>query len=256
LSKNRNLNKKQARREAKEQAARQRQKDLIYAVVVALLAFATVLVLTVHVDYVYLETERGTDAEGETVLYFHDRDHGVTYLAAPPFAYEPVLLIEKAYAKYDGCFLYPMEGVSPTQFLAYEVTEGIYDIYYNEELTLPTLSDDIWSGIDVCIDQTLTPQCFLTLSEKNKVVTVQDEILNGKTVEVLEGTVDGIFNLRFTTKTYPFLYFCVKYITTEEGYNYYYNYLTDTYITAGDTLDEALRDYAEGAEEELGETTS
>ena len=40
----------------------------------------------------------------------------------------------------------------------------------------------------------------------------------------------------FTTACIYFLYFCFKYITTEEGYNYYYNDLTDTYIAVCDTL--------------------
>lgn len=253
MSNNRNVNKKLARKEAKEQAERQRRKDLFYACLVAVLAIATVLVLTVHPDYVHLEPERETASDGETVVRFHDREHGVTYLAAPPFVYEPVTYIEKPYAKYDGCYLYPIDGVEPTQYLAYEITEGIYDLYYNEELTLPTLLDDVWSGIGVCIDNSERPTGLFTVEDAKKIQTVREEILRGKEATIPMGEIDGIYNLRFRSQTYPFLYYCVKFITTKTSGCFYYDYVNEVYYEAGDVIDDCLREYYEDL---VAETTA
>lgn len=222
---------------------------VLYACLIGVLLVATVAVLVIRPDYRYLE---GTEATGGALEAYLDADRGVTYLLAPMYAYEPVEYIADPYAKGGGDYFYPMNGVSPQDYLAREVAEDIFDVYYNQELSLPSLAAFETSDVVVCVDNSGRPSGLPLVFSKDELADILHEILDGMAIESLTGEVEAVYTLRFISERYPFLYYCVKYVVTDGG-SYYYDYVSETYTRAWDVVDDHLREYYQSMN---GETTS
>lgn len=252
MSKSRNVNKKREKQEAKQLLQKERRQTVMYACLVGILLIATIAVLTIRPDYLYLTAVTETGTDGEAIDAYIDADHGITYLVAPIYAYEPVEYIANPYAKGGGDYFYPMNGVSPQDYLAREVAEDIFDVYYNQELTLPTFASFAASDVVVCVDNGGRPSGLPLTFAKDEFAEILGEMLNGRAEEALTDEVVAVYTLRFVSEDYPFLFYCVKYVVTDNG-SYYYDYVREVFITASDVVDDHLREYYQSTS---GETTS
>ena len=108
---------------------------LIAAIALALVA---VILLTVFLVS-YLGVVHLTSVDNG--VSFLDEKKDVTYKLAP-MCYEPVAIWSNtAYAKYGKMTFYEVRDADPDEYLCYKDAEiGLYDLYYAEGITLPTLS--------------------------------------------------------------------------------------------------------------------
>ena len=174
-----------------------------------------------------------------------DPSTGIVYRAATPLVYEPksIYASEKdVYGTMDGNNVYEIEGASTKKWLARELFKGLVTVYCAEGETLPTLEDFGAVGVIVFEDGAISVE-QTRITDKEKVLSVVNDFTEGDEAEKPEG-VTNVYNLRFESEKYPFLYYCVKLVRTENG-DYFCDHETDKYYAASDLLGDAI-DTAKG----------
>lgn len=176
-----------------------------------------------------------SNAPGETV---YNPRTGVTYMLAP-MCYQPVTLITKApYGVYDGINYYALQDADPKDVLTTD-EDSIYDIYYNVEKPLPTLSEFKVSGAYVCevgmiafaIDR-MTTESAIKAAE---LVTTLEKCEQPMNIDQ-----DSVLYLYFTSSEYKHLYYYITYFTTEDGERYLMDRSFGRCVNIGDELSDVF----------------
>ena len=197
-----------AERKALHKQKKARKRNVI--ILISAICVTAVIVIAIIASlphYVKIENVNGK---------YIDDENGITYLAAPQ-NYEPVSYTQKPYGKLDGNYMYPITGMSTSEWLA-EDYYGIFGVYYNENTTLPSLEEFYPTRIQVCRDNS------------SAVVRMADT---------------AVYTLRISSSRYTWIYYNVVYIVSNEG-RYYYDRGTGRCVKADDTV--AL--YLEGTHNE------
>lgn len=234
MSKRKNTNAKLAKKAEKKAAARKRRQTWI---TIAAIAGGVGLLVTVVLAIVLNLPHYATfTPDGDA---FVDGDTGITYYRAPSGAYEPVTYYNRVYGKWGDLTLHEIKGALKKEWLALELSHGICDIFYAEDVTLPSLSDFDTSRILVCVDTESDVDCLIKITDEADLRAVTDELLASAEAPSLSAN-SGIYTLRFESKTYPWLYYCVKYIVGSDGSYCYYDYATGEYVKASGLVDEYI----------------
>lgn len=188
--------------------------------VVAIIAIAIIASLP---HYVKIESVNGK---------YVDSENGITYLVAPQ-NYEPVSYTQKPYGKLDGNYLYPITGMNTNEWLA-EDYFGIFGVYYNENITLPSLEEFYPTRIQVCRDNSTAVVRMADISDYDDVIHIVDAVLNDKTVAEPDSST-AVYTLRVSSSLYTWIYYNIVYIVSEEGC-YYYDRGTGRCVMADDMV--------------------
>lgn len=165
-----------------------------------------------------------------------DPSNGLTYIPADVSAYEIIseLYEDDLYGQMNGDDVYFIPGAPPRKWLVRALTDELYQIYYEENELLPDL-------------EAFKPKA-LYLYEDSKIIFDRQEVTNKDELDLITeifkngervDTPDGIkasYNIRFVSEQYNWLYFCARYVMTENG-SYLFDHLTSSYINANGILD-------------------
>jgi len=238
--KKRNPAKKQALKEQKQKKKARDRAALLIVSAATLLALVAVLIAASLPRYVKIKpTEDGR---------YYDTGTGLYYLAAPS-NYEPVRYsVYKPYGKGGGDFFYPITGQDTAKWLARDVY-GICEVYYQEDITLPTLEVFKPSTIRVCVDGEKVAQ-VVEITDSDHVKRVVDAVLKNEAV-TLPTESTAVYTLRITSSEYTWLYYNVVFMVTKDG-NFYYDRSTKKAVAAGTLVEEyiqnAVKEYETGTD--------
>lgn len=203
------------------------------AVSAVALLVATVILLAVFINS-YAGTVHLVSSMSGTV--FEDKRGGVTYVLAP-MCYEPVAYYHKeVYAECGDLEFFEIRDASPKEYLC-TAEYGVYDLYYSDALTLPSLEEfganyaRVYEVEDVAIQ--------MGRLEKDDAVELVRYLLSAETCEVPRD-VDTSLEVKFMSDGYPFMYYSVNYYKTEEGDRYIYDRSAGRCVMLGDILESAL----------------
>ena len=223
-----------AERKALHKQKKARKRNVI--ILISAICVTAVIVIAIIASlphYVKIENVNGK---------YIDDENGITYLAAPQ-NYEPVSYTQKPYGKLDGNYMYPITGMSTSEWLA-EDYYGIFGVYYNENTTLPSLEEFYPTRIQVCRDNSSAVVRMADINDYSDVMHIVNEVLNGKTVAEPNSST-AVYTLRISSSRYTWIYYNVVYIVSNEC-RYYYDRGTGRCVKADDTV--AL--YLEGTHNE------
>jgi len=224
----RNVAKKQAAKEEKRQKKLHNRHVALIVAGVTFLVIVAVLIVASLPHYVSITTTE----DGR----YYDTDTGLYYLAAPS-NYEPVSYsAHKPYGKGEGHIFYPITGQDTTKWLTQDVY-GICGVYYQEDVTLPTLDVFKPSAVRVCVDGEKVAM-VVEIQDASDVKTVVDTMLNGEAV-TLPSTSTGVYTLRVVSSEYTWLYYNIVFVVTEEG-NFYYDRGTQKAVAAGTLVEDYI----------------
>lgn len=184
--------------------------------------------------------------EGEAYI---DKKTGCVWYGAP-LNFQPVST-GSAVAMLGDTEICVIPDMDSSLWLA-EPFEGIGAVYYAEGVELPTLETFDANGIYVCREEMLT---FAMAQSKDQALAEQlvDAMVNGEPVEVANGNV---YHIKFTSATYPGLYYDLLYIEGEDGCYYLYDRGIGRAVEIGRMLAELLPTNEEVAAELAGESTT
>lgn len=166
---------------------------------------------------------------------YTDPSTGKAYLPTDPFVYELCgeYYSDNVYGKMDGDNVYVIKDVEKTKWLIRKHGEDLFTLYYEENQTLPTLSELESDQILICIDGALV-SVEAKVENTEDITSALEAIAKNERAE--RPTPVEVYNLRFVSDEFPWLYYCVKYIVAEDG-GYFYLYDENVYIKAGTVLD-------------------
>lgn len=169
---------------------------------------------------------------GDGQLY--NKRQGLYYKAAPT-SYAPVV-IGDAYGYYKDMdmTLYGIKGQDPAQWLTQENNGGATTVFYNIDLTLPTIAEMAPHTVYICTGEEITYSVG-TIDDQTAIDTLVDLFTNGEAVEW--PLVDAVvtYDLLFLGDAYPFLYYHLTYGEFPEG-TFLYDRNTKRCVAIGDTL--------------------
>ena len=176
---------------------------------------------------------------------------GVSYSAAP-FFFEPVA-IGAEYAAYSlggtKVKLYEIAGLEPTQWLT-EDNDGVYFLFYNSELTLPTLAEFAPTAVHLCVQSVRTWE-FDTVTDMTEIAALVSLWETSENVRHPGTTPLTTLRFKFSSDKYPGLYYALIYADYGDA-RYLYNREMTRCIEIGDMLSA----YIDGVVEPVtGETT-
>ena len=201
-------------------------------VLVAVLA--SILIFELFIGPIKLKPHSGADV--------YDGRNGIVYAAAP-FCYQPVTILKKeVYAKYsDGKTertLYKIKNVDPSVMIT-TAEDGLYDIYYNTAIPLPTLKELEVSSALICEVELLAGATgLLEKADAEKAVSLICDGESGEYPSNVES--DSIRYLYFRSEKYEYLYYYVTYLETKDGERYLVDRSFGRYVNIGDELADVL----------------
>jgi hypothetical protein len=170
---------------------------------------------------------------------FVDPKTNITYTYMTPSVYEANGDFEgDHYGTMDGDKVYVIEGASKKEWLARKLAEGLITVYRAENVPSPELGDFEAHTIVVIDEDYYYPVEKGKLTDKDVVSAVVSEYLSATAVDKPEKITDK-YVLRFVGDKYPFLFYCVQLVVTEDGY-YYCNLENGEYYPASDVFASAL----------------
>lgn len=231
MKKSRNTNKKQQKKaERIERKRRIRNRVIIICSVLLILIITAVIIISTPKKIVF------TDKDGD----FVDPTTGVTFVPVTPFVYEANDVFDdsdKVYGYMDGDEVYTIKGASKKEWLARKLTEGLYTIYCAESITPPELDTFACDSVTIWEDDYVNVLRG-TVSDEKSISAVISEYLSSEPREKPEN-IKAVYNLRFTSEEYPFLYYCVKFVRTENS-DYYCSHEDGEYYSASDIISSVL----------------
>ncbi len=227
LSKNRNTAKK-AREKNERRAAKRRSRITVIAVVCGLVILFGILA-------VFSEIPSKVKFVSDNGRYI-DPSNGLSYIPADVSAYEIIseLHEDDLYGLMNGDEVYVVPGAPSPKWLVRALTEELYEVYYEENELLPDLEAFKPKALYLYEDSKIIFD-RQEVTDKDKLSLIVEIFKNGERV----GTPDGIeasYNIRFVSERYSWLYFCARYVVTENG-SYFFDHLTSGYINADGILD-------------------
>ncbi len=173
-----------------------------------------------------------------------DNRNGVVYTVAP-YCYQPAMVAKSkgVYAKYDDGTglkdLYEIVGVDPSVMIT-TAEDGLYDVYYNVENELPTLSELDVVGAYIC-EVELRAGAVGSLKEDDAKRAARLMCENEK-VDYPAGKVntESISYIYFASENYSYLYYYIIYFETTDGERYLGDRSLSEYVKIGDELSDVL----------------
>lgn len=185
---------------------------------VALVLIIAVLLAVFLVSYFSVVHLSSVD-NGESLI---DKKREITYLRAP-MCYEPVAIWSNdEYAKYGKQVYYEVKDADPNQYLCYKDAEiGLYELYYAEGITLPSLAEFGASYTRVCASGIKT---IMMHSIDEKTSEIVSYFLSAPTVDYKEiSNVKLTYDLKFMSEKYGFMYYTITFLQTSEEECYLYD---------------------------------
>lgn len=172
----------------------------------------------------------------------YDGRNKIVYAPAP-FCYQPVTILKKdVYAKYsDGKVernLYKIKNVDPSVMIT-TAEDGLYDVYYNVAIPLPTLGELEVSSALICEVELLAGATgMLEKADAEKAVSL---VCNGESGEYPSNVESGsVKYLYFKSEKYEYIYYYVTYLETKDGERYLVDRSFGRYVNIGDELSDVL----------------
>ncbi len=203
---------KRQRNTAAKQAAKEEKRKRDKRIRLTVLAVLAALLLVAGVTVLLSRIPRYAVLEGENGRY-RDRTTDTVYLAAP-VNYEPTSRRVKAYAKRGDYFVYPITGQSAALWLT-EDRDGLLQVYYNENVTLPALEDFKPSTVRIDRDEAVVSHINV-IDKADEVAAIVNAVLYGEETE-LPAESTAVYTLRITSSEYTWLTYGIAYVVTEEG---------------------------------------
>lgn len=169
---------------------------------------------------------------GDGLLY--NKRLGLAYKAAPT-SYEPVV-IGNAYGYYKDMdmTLYEIKGQKPSAWLTQEDKGSATTVFYNTDLTLPTLAEMDPYTVYVCTGEEVTFS-IVTIDDQDTIHTLVSLFENGADAEWPLVDAAATYDLKFLGDAYPFLYYNLTYGEFPEGV-FLYDRNTRRCVEIGDLL--------------------
>ena len=208
--------------QAKRNEEKKRKRSVYIAIFLGIVSlFCAVVVLVTGSQTTFKEKN------GE----YTDLKTGVTYKPTDLSVYElrGEYLSDKPYGKMDGDPVYKIDGVSSKSWLIRKHGEDLYTLYYGENTVVPALSAFDSESILICTDGSVV-SVEGKIEDLSDVEAIISHIGQAERVDRPDA-VTVTYNLRFQSKEYPFLYYCVKYLENENG-AFLYLYDEDAYVSA------------------------
>ncbi len=166
---------------------------------------------------------------------FINKRLGLAYNAAPT-NYQPVAIGEAyGYFKDSDMTLYQITGTDPKEWLSQEFAGSATTVFYDEDITLPTLETLDPNAIYLCTDTEATA-AIAVVEDPALIDEIVDLFVNGKAVDwpVLgsELTLDIKFH---STENFPHLYYNLYYGEFPEG-KFLYDRNTKHCVEVGDVF--------------------
>lgn len=166
---------------------------------------------------------------------FINKRLGLAYNAAPT-NYQPVAIGEAyGYFKDSDMTLYQITGTDPKEWLSQEFAGSATTVFYDEDITLPTLETLDADAIYLCTDTEATA-AVAVVEDQALIDEIVDLFVNGKAVDwpVLgsELTLDIKFH---SSENFPHLYYNLYYGEFPEG-KFLYDRNTKHCVEVGDVF--------------------
>lgn len=156
---------------------------------------------------------------------------------AAPLNYEPVAVGEEfAYYGKANLTLYEIVGLDPKEWLTEAYAGTATTVFYDADLTLPTLSEMHPTKVFVCMNEEITFS-VATVEDKAVIDRLVDLFENGEYAEwPLVGSL-STYELKFySEEEYPRIYYNLTYGEFPEG-KFLYDRQTKRSVMIGDLLD-------------------
>ena len=174
-----------------------------------------------------------TYADGQMI----NKSKHLAYNAAP-LNYEPVAVGEEfAYYGKADLTLYEIVGLDPKEWLTEAYAGVATTVFYDEGITLPSLSEMDPTKVFVCLNEEIT-YAVATVEDKTVIDSLVDLYENGEYAEwPLVGSL-GTYELKFySEENFPRLYYNLTYGIFPEG-KFLYDRQTKRSVMIGDLLDD------------------
>ncbi len=179
---------------------------------------------------------------------FIDPDSGKTYCPADTSAYLIKTEFYKSnyYGKMGGDKVYTIPGFKNKSWLVRRLTDDLYQLYYEESVTLPTISEFEPTGLYIFVDAPLIIDRE-EITDKTEIGNIVSILTDGEKAEKPEG-ISETYSMRFVSEKYGHMYFCFEYVVTENG-SYFYDHLSFSYIKSNGILDSYVASLKENSGE-------
>ncbi len=219
---------------------RRREKNTVIFVVCGLMLFFAVIAIfpTIRDERTFIYDEGA----------YIDPSNGKTYCPADMSAYliKTEFYEDNLYGTMKGDKVYTIPGVKGKSWLVRCLAEDLYQLYYEENVLLPNISEFEPNVMYLFVD---APVIFYReeIKDETELDNIVSILMNGEKTED-PGEFDEAYSIRFVSEKYGHMYFCFEYVITESG-SYFYDHLSFSYIKANGILD----GYVESLKEQSGE---
>lgn len=229
------MGKKRSRNTLKKEAAKKAKLDRKRQIrnITAIVACAVIAVIAVTA--MLLSRSDGVIFKYKKGAYIDPKTDKV-YCAADTSAYliKTEFYKDNYYGKMSGDKVYTIPGVKGKSWLVRRLTDDIYQLYHEESVVLPSISEFEPKEMYIFVD---APLIFYREEIKDK--TELDGILHilnsGEKLETI-GEITETYSIRFVSDKYSHMYFCYEYVVTEDG-SYFYDHVSFSYIKSNGILD-------------------
>lgn len=164
---------------------------------------------------------------------FVNKRLGLAYNAAPT-TYQPYSIGDAyGYYKDSDMTLYQVTGTDPKEWLSQEFAGSATTVFYNENITLPTLEELEPTAIYLCTNTEVT-FALATVEDGELIDRVVDLFVNGTPVEWPLLDAELTLDIKFhSAEKYPHLYYNLYYGEFPEG-KFLYDRNTKHCVEVGD----------------------
>ncbi len=225
-NKNRSTALKTAKKSAGK-ASKKRQKVIVTAVFGGILALFLILAFFNNGSY----EVKFVNKDG----LYTDPSTGKGFVAADIISYEysTEFTEDYLYGYMESDKVYRIPGVSPEEWLVRSVGEDLFELYYEEDQSLPTYSSFEADILYLFVDANIIMDWREIGGEEME--RAIDILENGEEVPAPQGEREA-YRIRFRSDKYSWFYLCAEYIVTDEG-SYFLDLITYTYKDADGIFD-------------------
>lgn len=181
-----------------------------------------------------------------SIVHFQSPDRGITLVDSSkdvrytlaPMCYEPIEYLTEPYAEYDERQYYAVNKADPLEYVC-TIDDNIYDLYYSEDIRLPTLKEFGANYIRVC--KVAEKAIMLRSVEKEVTEEIVEYFLSAETTDsALISNIKNTLYIKFMSDEYNFMYYVITYYETEDGGRYLFDRSTGRCVSIGDLFKDDL----------------
>lgn len=227
MAKERNTLKKMAEKKIRADRRRREKNTVIFVVCGLMLFFAVIAIFPA------IRNERTFIYEDGAYI---DPSNGKTYCPADMSAYliKTEFYEDDLYGTMRGDKVYTIPGVKGRNWLVRQLDDDLYELYYEENVLLPSISEFEASEMYLFVDEPLILYRE-EIKDKTELDNIVSALVNGEKTESI-GEFNETYSIRFVSEKYGHMYFCFEYVITDNG-SYFYDHLSFSYIKANGMLD-------------------